>query len=117
MLGDPIRESLAALVEDDYPRERGESVQDVLVGRQFPVEFEVRQRSRHQHDVARAVAEEAICYVNIAAPGVFDLTIYQLPILPSIPAFGDHILVSRPDPDLVDCKRTRRVDTYFRDCS
>src|SRR5277367_15838 len=77
VLGDPIGEALAALVEYDYPRERGESFQNVLVGRQFPEDFDVRKRSWHQHDVARAVAENPVSDVHIAALSVLGWSFHQ----------------------------------------
>src|SRR5580693_3802915 len=67
-----IRKSLAALVENDYTGKRGEPSQQILVGRQFPVELYMREGSRHQHDVERAVAEDPIRDVNVATLGVFD---------------------------------------------
>jgi len=72
LVADTIREPLAALVEDDDPGERSEPLQQVLVGGQLPVELDVRHGARHEHDVARAIAENAVRDVNVAALGVLD---------------------------------------------
>ena len=70
LVGDAIREALAALVEHDHAREGGEPFQQILVGGQLPVELHVRHGARHEYDVPRAVPEDAVRDVNVTAPRV-----------------------------------------------
>ena len=71
-IGGPIGEALSALVEHDHARERREPFKQVFAGRELPVELDVRQSARDQHNVARTVAEDAVRDVDAVAPGVFD---------------------------------------------
>src|SRR5262249_2852741 len=73
------------------PGERRESLQHVLGCRQFPVEFDMRDRARHQHDVARTVTENPVSDANVAALGVLGLRFH------ACRAFGGTVsLLRRP---------------------
>src|SRR5262249_38978479 len=67
LFGDPVGESLTALVEDDDAGKRREASEQVLVDRKLPEELRVRDRSGDQDDVVGAVAEAPVCDVNIPA--------------------------------------------------
>src|SRR5712671_382084 len=75
-LGDSIGESLAALVEYDYPRESGEPFQQMLVARHLPEKLDVRESARDQDNVARAVTEDAVSDVHVATLRVLDLSFH-----------------------------------------
>src|SRR6266446_8944956 len=51
----------------------------MLVVGHLPEELDVRESARDQHDVARAVTENAVSDVNVAALRVFDLSFHGIP--------------------------------------
>src|SRR5215472_12384979 len=79
LLSHPIRQPLSSFVEDDYASERGEPLQHVLVDGKVPEQLNVRKRSRDQNDIVPAVAEGAVCDVNVAALRVFYRSVHTTP--------------------------------------
>ncbi len=67
----------------------------VLVGRQFPEDFDMRQRPRHQYDVARAVTENSVSDVNIANPRVLSFSFHGFPLFAGYAAASKEL--SSPD--------------------
>src|SRR6266480_4203321 len=72
LFGDAIRKPLAALVENNYSCESGEPLKRMLIARYLPQQFNVRDGTRYQHNVAGAVAKNAVRDGNIATAGVLD---------------------------------------------
>ena len=53
----PIREAGAALVEQDKARERIALRQETRQSRLFPIHLDIRDPSRHKHEVSRPFAQ------------------------------------------------------------
>lgn len=62
----PIRETGAALVEQDQPRERGEAPEQVGIARLLPVDVEVGDESGDEHEVERPLAHDLEGDVDLA---------------------------------------------------
>src|SRR5207245_9296128 len=99
-------ETLAAFVEDNYPGEGGEPFQQVLVGWDFPSEFEMRERPRDQHDIARAVPKNPVSDVNVAALCVLRRGLQRLPPIYWV------LRSSRPRACASTCSRSQSIGWY-----
>jgi len=80
LLGDAIGRALGALCRKRYPAEEVVS-SECTRSPAFPVEFDVRQRSRHHHDVVRTITENPVGDVNVATLGVSGLGFHGFPDL------------------------------------
>ncbi len=69
-LGDRIGQPRSATVEHDQPRERREAVEVPRHPRLIPVVLDLRDPGGHVHDVDRAVADDLVGDVEIAAARV-----------------------------------------------
>ena len=66
----PVGRARTALVEHDDTRERGEPFHPVAEPDLAPVEVDVRNETRHDHEIDRAIAEDLVGDVDVAAEGV-----------------------------------------------
>ena len=57
----------AALVEEDQARERGEPLEEARAARLLPVQLEVGDEPGHEDQVDRAVADDLVGDVDVAA--------------------------------------------------
>jgi hypothetical protein len=62
----------AALVEPDQSRERPEPFEEARVARLLPVELQVRDEARHEHEIERPLARHLVGDVDVAALRVAD---------------------------------------------
>jgi hypothetical protein len=69
----PVRESRAAFVEVDEPREPGEFLIEAPEGRHLPDQLEVGDEAGDEDDVDRAVADDGVRDVDVARLRVPDL--------------------------------------------
>src|SRR5262245_33858535 len=68
--GEPIRESIATLVEDDDSRKRTEPLQERRIAGQLVEELDVRNDSGHEDEVARTVADDLVRDADVAATSI-----------------------------------------------
>ena len=71
--GDRVGKPRAALVEQDQPRERGELVEEARDPRVRPLQVQVRDEARHEHEVERTVADDLVGDVDLTALRVVGL--------------------------------------------
>src|SRR5207245_8769984 len=76
LFGNAIRKPLPALVEDNHPCESGEPLQKMLMAGDLPQQLNVREGTRYQHNVAGALAKNAVRDGNIATASVPDRAIH-----------------------------------------
>jgi hypothetical protein len=67
---------LATLVEDDDAGEGRESLQQVLVDGEIPVELDVGKRAWDENEIARPLAKDSVGDVDVAGPRVFDVALH-----------------------------------------
>ena len=95
--GDRVGEPGAALVEQDQPRERGELVEEPGDARVGPLQVQVRDEARHEHEVERPVADDLISDVDVAALRVVGLRRHgRMRTISGGPVYSVSTLLARP---------------------
>ena len=72
-IGRPIRQPGAALVEPDEPAHAAEALEELRRARILPIELEMRDESRHEHDVDRPASSDFERDVDVTTPRVPDI--------------------------------------------
>ena len=68
--GDPIREPIAAFVEDDDARESGQAVEELAVAGKLVEELDVRDEPRDEHQVAGTLTDHLVRDADVTAQSV-----------------------------------------------
>jgi hypothetical protein len=71
-IGRAVRQPGAALVDEDQPREPGQTPQETRERRLVPAGLEVRHPAQHEDDIDRPAAEHLVGDARIALPRVAD---------------------------------------------
>jgi len=70
---DTVGQPSATLVEQDEPREGCETLEEVRHRRLLPHHLDVRHPTRHVDEIARAIPDDLVRDVQVAAAGVLRL--------------------------------------------